>query len=365
MDRHTDHSLKVHILLKDADGAVVAEVEDALLKSVVLSRTDPDDGFLYVERHRTARSGAVRDVVGEVLAGVKADAPPSERPLMLRAVLRAAAHRSLSRLADADGFIDWQALALTGRLAAPARAYAAMLAEELILAELATVDGEGVRLAAESGLPEPARILRTLAADYAGASADLLLATRMAGALDEFLATGTPVAHRPEVLEQFAAQSVLLSSAAEALVRAAEAVAKDETPRILIAEPDGRGLVAALLPLAGPVACGSRSAALMPPGWSVWSAASGERAGGNAAAGRRRGRARRLRSRARRRLAAQRRGQRHPARPPRRTGEGGRRACRRPARAGCGGGLPARHRAGLVRPLRRSRLPGRPDAVHG
>ncbi len=252
VDRHTDHSLKVHILLKDADGAVVAEVEDALLKSVVLSRTDPDDGFLYVERHRTARSGAVRDVVGEVLAGVKAADlhTPSDAPLMLRAVLRAAAHRSLSRLADADGFIDWQALALTGRLAAPARAYAAMLAEELILAELATVDGEGVRLAPESGLPEPARILRTLAADYAGASADLLLATRMAGALDEFLATGTPVAHRPEVLEQFAAQSVLLSSAAEALVRAAEAVAKDETPRILIAEPDGRGLVAALLPLA-------------------------------------------------------------------------------------------------------------------
>nr|WP_029006511.1 type I polyketide synthase [Azorhizobium doebereinerae] len=253
VERHTEQSLRVSIALKDADGEVVAEVEDALLKSVVLSRTDPDDGFLFVTRERTGRAVAGGDLPAAIRAALAArpEPEPSDGWLMLRAVVRAVAHRALSRIADADGRLDWAALVAGGRFAPEARAYAAMLAEELVLAGLATPEGDTLRLAADSGLPDPDRILRTFAAEYAGASAELLLAARTAAGVDAVLRTGTPIAHRAEVLDQFAGSALLFAPALQALLAtaaAARAAGGTDAPRLLVAEPDGRGLISTLLP---------------------------------------------------------------------------------------------------------------------
>ncbi|MGU3495275.1 SDR family NAD(P)-dependent oxidoreductase [Xanthobacteraceae bacterium A53D] len=251
VDRHTEQSLKVSIALKDADGIVVAEVEDALLKSVVLSRTDPDEGLLYPTQERIA--GTTVDLCTRVAADLRAlpEREATDGWLMLRAAMRAAAHRAFIALADAEGRLDLAHLRLVGTLAAEAEPYAAMLAEELVQAGLATAEGTSLLIAADSGLPEPDRILRTFAADYPGASADLLLVARAVAGLDEVLRTGATAVHRAEVLEQFAGNGLLVQPARDVLraaVDAACASGGDTPPRILLAEPDGRALIAALLP---------------------------------------------------------------------------------------------------------------------
>lgn len=254
VDRHTDHSLKVHILLKDADGVVVAEVEDALLKSVVLSRTDADEGFLYAALQRRGRIAARLDLPALALNGAAGDpaSDVSEGWLMLRAFVRAVAHRALWKLADAEGRLHWAALTATGALATPALAFAAMLAEELALADLAVPEPGGFRLVAEAGLPAPERILRTFAAECPGASAELLLAARTAAEIDGFLVSGTAIRHRSEVLEQFSAQGLIFAPATRALAAALDAVrsaGSGDVPHVLVAQADGRGLLTPLLAL--------------------------------------------------------------------------------------------------------------------
>lgn len=254
VDRHTDHSLKVHILLKDADGVVVAEVEDVLLKSVVLSRTDPDDGFLYAQLERRGRLAARLDLPALAQRGVSDLPAPdlSDGWLMLRAFVRAVAHRALWKLADPDGRLHWTALTASGTLATAALAFAAMLAEELALADLAVPEPGGFRLMAESGLPDPDRILRTFAAECPGASAELLLAARTAAEINGFLASGSAIRHRGEVLEQFSAQSLIFAPTTHALTAALDAVraaGAGDVPHVLVAEADGRGLLTPLLAL--------------------------------------------------------------------------------------------------------------------
>ncbi|GGF80252.1 type I polyketide synthase [Azorhizobium oxalatiphilum] len=253
VERHTAHSLKVSIALKDAEGTVVAEVEEALLKSVVFSRTDPDDGFLYLGRARTGAATDATDLAAPILAHLSAlpEAEPTDGWLMLRAAMRAAAHRTLIALADEAGRLDLDLLAATGRIAPEARAFAALLGEELVMADLATRDGEALVIAADSGLPEPDRILRTFAADYPEAAADLLLVARTIAEMDETLRTGAAIAHRAEILEQFAGEGVLFAPARIALlaaIAAAQHKQGDAPPRVLVAEPDGRAVIAALLP---------------------------------------------------------------------------------------------------------------------
>ncbi len=254
VDRHTEHSLKVDILLKDADGLVVAEVEDVLLKSVVLSRTEPDADFLHSELQRRGRIAGRMDVPAIAANGVAGDPTPevSDGWLMLRAFVRAVAHRALWTLADTAGLVQWAPLTATGQLAAPALAFAAMLAEDLAAAELAVPEPGGFRLVAESGLPDPERILRSFAAECPGASAELLLAARTAADIDDFLATGTVLRHRGEVLEQFSAHGLIFAPVVRALTAALDAVRAaggGDVPHVLVAEADGRGLLTPLLAL--------------------------------------------------------------------------------------------------------------------
>ncbi len=254
VDRHTDQSLKVHILLKDADGLVVAEVEDVLLKSVVLSRTDPDADFLYAALQRRGRIAGRMDLPAIAANGVAAAPEPdvSDGWLMLRAFVRAVGHRALWKLADTAGLVHWATLTTTGKLAAPSLAFAAMLAEELAAAELATPEPGGFRLTAESGLPDPERILRTFAAECPGASAELLLAACTAAEIDQFLATGTAVHHRAEVREQFSAHGLIFAPTVRALTAGLDAVraaGAGDVPHVLVAEADGRGLLTPLLAL--------------------------------------------------------------------------------------------------------------------
>ncbi len=108
-------------------------------------------------------------------------------------------------------------LTAAGKLAPPALFIRRHAGEELAVAELATAEPDGFRLEADSGLPTPERILRTFAAECPGASAELLLAARTAAEIDSFLASGTAIRHRGEVLEHFSAQGLIFAPALHGL----------------------------------------------------------------------------------------------------------------------------------------------------
>lgn len=255
IDRQTKDSLTVSISLLDGEGTVVAEVDRLLLRSVVLGHRDGDDVYFHVENLPRAHAEGAFDVADLVARAMSADDAEgvSDGWLMLRAHMRAVAHRALSHLAGGDRRVDLEALEREGRLAPAARAFATMLAEELLAAELAVEDGAAVILATDTGLPYPEPILATFAAEFPGASAELLLAARTAAEVDTFLALGTPIGHRVTVLEQFEAANLLTAPARRAFDRAVADLATAAgpvVPRIVVAEPDCRGLLSGLLPRA-------------------------------------------------------------------------------------------------------------------
>lgn len=241
--RETDHSVLVSLALLDARGEVVAECADVLLKAVALARVDRNDVFLHVRhdmRHQRAPDDAA---IAERLAAA-AIAGQSDGWLMLRAHMRAIAHKSLLALAD-DGTLDLEMLVATGRLHADAQAYAAMLVEDLVAAGLADAEGDRIRLAAESGLPEPDDILRTVAAEFPEATAELRLAALTAQALDTFLATGEPIRVPGAVRDQFETDGMVYAS----LPQATDAIlgALEPNARVLLLEPDCSALIAPLV----------------------------------------------------------------------------------------------------------------------
>ncbi len=105
MDRHTEHSLKVHILVEGCGRRGGGRGGDALLKSVVLSRADADEGFLYAQLQRARPHGCGH---GSACRCRKSHIPMHggggvDGWLMLRAFVAPVAHRALWALADADG----------------------------------------------------------------------------------------------------------------------------------------------------------------------------------------------------------------------------------------------------------------------
>jgi phthiocerol/phenolphthiocerol synthesis type-I polyketide synthase C len=115
VDRDSEHLKTVTLWLRDASGAVVARIDRALLRPVVLAQKSADDG-LYHLTYAPAGLRAGDNSTCEVLAAHLAARPApeaSEGRLLLRAHMWACVHRTLSSLAEANGAID------VGRLVAP------------------------------------------------------------------------------------------------------------------------------------------------------------------------------------------------------------------------------------------------------
>jgi acyl transferase domain-containing protein/NADPH:quinone reductase-like Zn-dependent oxidoreductase/acyl carrier protein len=252
IDRRRSETLTVSMWLFDADGAVVAEVEGLLLRTVSLGRADGDE-ICYHVAERPLERAAGFDVLVPLRDGFATSGAPTdgdEGRLMLRAHMQAVAHRALARLAS-DGRFDPVQSVTAGRLAETARAFATMLAEDLVAAGLARHDGDGFVLADDTALPEPERILTTYSAEFPGGSAELLLAARTAAEIDVFLSTGRPIAHRSAILEQFEGSGDFAASARAGIAAAIDRLidaAGPIPPHVLLAEPDCRVMLSALLP---------------------------------------------------------------------------------------------------------------------
>jgi acyl transferase domain-containing protein/NADPH:quinone reductase-like Zn-dependent oxidoreductase/acyl carrier protein len=247
VDRETDHSLSITVDLYDADGAFIAGLGGGLFRAVTLDRRKQAHVFFHESSARLLREGDT--VKNAALAALKRPAPEN-RPdswLILEAFSRSLAWSALRGLSDGQPFDP----AAAG-LGEDAQAWALTLLNHLHSADLADETPDGWVLADESGLPEAADILTTFAAEFAGATPEIVLAAQALAGLEQSLAKTGAIEIRPALLEQFETSSILFSpllSSALALCEAVQTRIAPEPLRILVAEPSCLGLLRTLSPL--------------------------------------------------------------------------------------------------------------------
>ncbi len=264
VDRETDNSIVISVTLYDAQSRFIASLSGGLFRAVVLDRRQPAQVF-YQQRHvrlsRKAGAGSAHATAAAALAGFGPEALPDSW-LMLEGFARALAHRDLRRLVGDSPMLP-EAPATFASLAAGALPLALSLLEHLHAAGLAAETPDGWMLAGDSGLPDPAEILQTFAAEYSGATAEIVLAAQALTGLEGALRTGTPVPVRTSIWEQFESCSLLFAPVLAAACRICDALAAPIRPdplRVLVAEPSCRGLLRMLIPL---VRAGSATVAVI------------------------------------------------------------------------------------------------------
>lgn len=252
VERDNAQSKTVTIWLRDAQGSVVARLDRALLRPVLLSQGSVDDTFLHVLQTVCGGSStsAIFDRIAAGLAQRPAQ-PPSEGWPLLRAHMRSRAFEVLAQLTDADGLFDLAGLVARGRIAPGALPFVKLLVRELQAGGLLDSHGDaGHLLIKHQDLPASDLILSTFAADYPLAATDLILSAQAAASLESFMATGEAVSVRAAILGRHETASLLTAPMQDALVEAVLAAgqAGRDVPHILLAEPGSGGILARLLP---------------------------------------------------------------------------------------------------------------------
>ena len=251
VDRETDQSLSISVALYDADDRFVAGLTGGLFRSITFDRRKQAGVFYHQSKIRLTRDDD-RATARTLAVGCCDDPSAEARPeswLILEAFARSLAFERLQLL-----FGD-RAVARDTALLGDQRAWTRIvnLFDHLRRAGLASETDQGWVLAAESGLPDPAEILQTFAAEYSGASAEIVLAAQALDSLHRSLGDGAPPEIRPAILEQFESNSILfapLVNRALAVCRVLQRRIAPEPLRVLVAEPFCLGLLRGLTPLA-------------------------------------------------------------------------------------------------------------------
>ncbi len=238
VDRETDESLSITVDLYDGEGRFIAGLGGGLFRAVTLDRRKQANVFFHEGSTRLTRDGGSFKTAA--LAALK-KVSPQTRPdswLILEAFSRALAWSMLRTLSAGQPF-DPATLSPSGRPRILA------LLDHLRSADLAEETPQGWLLAEESGLPDAAEILTTFAAEFAGATPEIVLAAQA-------LTQGAAAEVRPALVEQFESSAILfapLLSSALTLCEAISARSAPEPVRILVAEPSCLGILHCLSPL--------------------------------------------------------------------------------------------------------------------
>jgi acyl transferase domain-containing protein/NADPH:quinone reductase-like Zn-dependent oxidoreductase/acyl carrier protein len=247
IDRETDQSTSLSVTLYDAAGKFIAGLTGGLFRAVVLDRYQAPSVFFRQTQIRLLRHevpDAVRGVAINALTPA-ASAEPPESWLFLGAFARSLAYQSLRAVFGESPVLPQAIPAYTLPLTLT-------LFEQLRRAGLASETPDGWVLAASSGLPEPADILQTFAAEYAGATPEIVLAAQALAGLGQALTTGQPLPVRAGIHEQFESASILFApalSAAHTLCAALQSRLAPEPLLVLVAEPFCLGVLQSLAPL--------------------------------------------------------------------------------------------------------------------
>ena len=250
VDRETDESLSISVALYDADDGFIAGLSGGLFRAVVLDRRKQSSVFYHQEQMRLVRDAADLDVAALAASAVESAMPPArpESWLVLEAFARALAYERLWPVFGDQPILPGSAA--SGEAVADAALPQVLnLFEHLLAAGLAEDTPGGWVLAPESGLPGAAEILETFAAEYSGATAEIVLAAQALASLEHSLTTGEPMPVRNGIREQFESNSILFApvlSAAAAIANALQSVTAPDPVRILVAEPSCLGLLQCL-----------------------------------------------------------------------------------------------------------------------
>jgi phthiocerol/phenolphthiocerol synthesis type-I polyketide synthase C len=253
VDRETDESLSISVALYDANDGFIAGLSGGLFRAVVLDRRKQSSVFFHQEQVRLSRYAGEGDALAIATAAVQS-AMPQARPdswLVLEAFARALAYQRLDAVFG-DRPVLPESIAAGESTADAALPQILNLFEHLLAAGLATESPTGWVLAAESGLPGAAEILETFAAEYSGATAEIVLAAQALAGLEQSLKTGAPMPIRNAIFEQFESSSILFApvlSSAVAICRALQMRMAPDPLRVLVAEPSCLGLLQSLAPL--------------------------------------------------------------------------------------------------------------------
>ncbi|TBN48335.1 SDR family NAD(P)-dependent oxidoreductase [Hansschlegelia quercus] len=241
--RLSPRSIDATFTLVDDAGAVIAVLADARFRAVTLTRRTPLERLSYYYEPALVGQGVGAEdadpFTAQTLSARAAELEltgESERPeddLLLEAFSVALAHQALAGLFGRKREAVLGALVNKGRLHAEAVPLANSLLSLLEHQGHATLAGETWTLAAKTGLPSPAEILRTVIADYPDRGAECVLATRSITLLPRVLKDGPlPKAYGSATLSHAGGASPLTASSADAIAAiAADIVAAAPTDR--------------------------------------------------------------------------------------------------------------------------------------
>jgi acyl transferase domain-containing protein/NADPH:quinone reductase-like Zn-dependent oxidoreductase/acyl carrier protein len=250
VDRETDESVSISVALYDANGVFIAGLTGGLFRAVVFDRHTQANAFFRQKQVRLVRHGdpdAIRSLAATALQSAMVDAAPDSW-LFLGAFARSLAHQSLTALFGTTP-IRADALAMGEQGSASSLPLILTLLDHLARAGLAAETPDGWVVAAQSDLPEPADILRSFAADYAGATPEIVLAAQALAGLETALRHGEAIPVRAAIQQQFEQDSILFAPAlasAVALCEALQASLAPEPLRVLVAEPFCLGVLHSL-----------------------------------------------------------------------------------------------------------------------
>jgi phthiocerol/phenolphthiocerol synthesis type-I polyketide synthase C len=262
--RLSPRSIDAAFTFLDADGAIVATLNDARFRAVTLARRTPLERLSY--HVKPALVGAAADAVapaaGEPLSARAAalgliageDDHRPDDDLLLEAFAVALAHEGVIRLFGRKRSGRVADLVAKGGLAESAAALAGRLLGLLEERGHASLDGDVWTIAADTGLPSSTEIVRTVLADHPDRGAECVLATRAAALLPKALKEG-PIEHAygAATLAHASGASPLVASGAAAvaaLVAAEVASAPVDRPiRILEIAAGAGALTRRLAPL--------------------------------------------------------------------------------------------------------------------
>ena len=252
LEHSTDESISTTIVMYSPDDEIVAVLNGGLFRSVVLTRSTTDQLYFNIERTRLERLDRVfdgRSVARKALAALA----PAERPdgwLLLEAFARSLAHDVVVNTIG-TGPTTIESAIETDKVAVAMAPMASALLNCLASTGLASDEAGQWKVEAKSGLPDPATILATFAAEYPGSSVELVLAAKVLSHLEKAVATGEAPGYRQQLIEQFEASTLLfepLLSRCAAIVEATEAAMKPDPVNVVVLEPGCLGLVRMLRP---------------------------------------------------------------------------------------------------------------------
>ena len=253
VDRETDHSITIAVTLYDESNNFIASLSGGLFREVVLDRRKQAGMFFHQKLVRLTRSsggGNPREIAVAALRANTLEVRPDSW-LILEAFARSLAYRRLRTMFGNDP-VRREAVATRKTIADAALPVILTLFEDLLAVDLASETPEGWILAGACDLPGPTELLETFAAEYSGATAEIVLAAQALSGLDSTLNSGVPIPLRNTTLEQFEGASILFEpvlSSARAVCDALAARIEPDPLRVLVAEPFCLGLLRILTPL--------------------------------------------------------------------------------------------------------------------